>query len=122
MKICKICGKEQPIKNFYKITGKQHKDSWDCRDSYCTTCRADLTHKRRILLKQKAVEYKGGKCLDCNLITDQYCVYDFHHINGKKDFSLSKFKHKSLEWLKPELDKCILLCSNCHRIRHSKNI
>ena len=71
--------------------------------------------------KERAVEYKGGKCEHC-LQTYQPAVFDFHHLD-------SSTKHKdpglmmscSDEKLFKELDKCILLCANCHRIEHANN-
>jgi hypothetical protein len=70
--------------------------------------------------KAKLVEYKGGKCQ--NLV----CGYnncdaalEFHHIDPKeKDFSISA-KSYSFERLKQEVDKCIMLCSNCHTEVHN---
>ena len=47
---------------------------------------------------------------------------EFHHTNSKiKDSNVSKLLSRKWEVLQEELDKCILLCSNCHRIEHSKN-
>lgn len=66
----------------------------------------------------KMVEYKGGKCEICGY---NKCIeaLEFHHINPKeKDFSISGGT-KSFNTLKPELDKCILVCANCHREIHS---
>lgn len=50
-----------------------------------------------------------------------YEIYDFHHIDPKlKDRKISDMIHKKRDFnlLIIELDKCELLCSNCHRIRH----
>ena len=68
----------------------------------------------RVLVKKKAVEYKGGKCQICGY---DKCMrsLDFHHLDPtQKDFAISTFKNKKIEKLKTELDKCILVCSNCH--------
>lgn len=76
---------------------------------------------RRRKLKQLAVEYKGGKCQKCGY--DKFVgALEFHHLNpAKKDFSISHDGHTmSWERLKIELDKCILLCSNCHKEEHEK--
>ncbi len=74
----------------------------------------------RKLIKQWALDYKGNKC--------KYCGYDkciealeFHHINpDEKDFSISD-RNIKLDWeeIKKELDKCVLVCSNCHREIHA---
>jgi 5-methylcytosine-specific restriction endonuclease McrA len=75
--------------------------------------------KRRIKIRKMALEYAGGKC--------QICGYDkcsralvYHHINpNKKSFGISaRGFTRSWEKIKKELDKCILLCSNCHMEVH----
>lgn len=80
--------------------------------------RFKIAENRRIL-KQKAIVYKGGKC--------QKCGYDkcptamvFHHLDPSiKDFGIAASgKFRTFEKCKPELDKCILLCSNCHLELH----
>ena len=43
---------------------------------------------------------------------------DFHHVRDKS-FQLTNFYTKSLEALKEEADKCVLLCANCHREVHA---
>ena len=64
------------------------------------------------------VEYKGGSC---NLCGYSKCLnaLDFHHLNPKeKDFSISN-TNRSFEKMKSEIDKCIMVCSNCHREIHA---
>jgi len=68
--------------------------------------------------KEKAVEYKGGKCSICNY---DRCVsaLEFHHLEpSKKDFTLSQSMNIAWNKVKEELDKCILVCANCHREIH----
>lgn len=78
--------------------------------------------KTRALNKAKAVEYLGGKCVHCGLVSDKLCVYDFHHINPKeKEADPGSLLHYSWKRIQEELDKCILLCANCHRIEHEKD-
>jgi len=71
-------------------------------------------------LKRKAVEYKGGKCYICNY--NKYVgALDFHHSNpDEKDFAISDLRTYSWEKVRNELDKCICLCSNCHREVHAE--
>ena len=67
-----------------------------------------------------AIEYKGGSCKRCGY---NRCIeaLEFHHNNSfGKDFSISA-KGYTRGWakVKEELDKCILLCANCHREVHA---
>ena len=67
--------------------------------------------------KEIMVEYKGGGCLSCGYSA---CLgaLDFHHVDpSKKEFQISG-STRSLEKAKPELDKCILVCRNCHAEIH----
>lgn len=68
--------------------------------------------------KLKAIEYLGGKCIDCNNKFSA-CVYDFHHLDSnEKESTIARIMGRSWDNIVPELNKCVLLCSNCHRIRH----
>lgn len=67
--------------------------------------------------KKILVEYKGGKCEKCGY---NKCIeaLDFHHIDpSQKEFGISSNSY-SLERMKKEVDKCILVCANCHREIH----
>jgi hypothetical protein len=71
--------------------------------------------------KQKLIEYKGGKCQRCGYSKDHPSVYDFHHRNPEeKEFGISKRLTYSFERLKKEVDKCDLLCKNCHAEVHEE--
>jgi len=81
-------------------------------------------------LKAEAVAYLGGQCLDCGLIDDCVPVYDFHHIDSDdKDTIITRLicrmamrkAEPNFNDLRPELDKCELLCATCHRRRHHKD-
>lgn len=74
------------------------------------------TTKRRHKLKQMAIEYKGAKCSICGYEKCKAAL-EFHHIDpSTKNFGIASqgFTH-NWEYLKIELDKCVLLCANCHR-------
>jgi len=72
--------------------------------------------KRRRKIKLLSVQYKGGKCQICGY--DKYVgALDLHHIDeSQKSFGIGdKGYTRSWEKTKQELDKCILVCANCHR-------
>lgn len=74
------------------------------------------SHRQKI--KEKAIEYKGGKCEKCGYDKCKW-VFDFHHLNPEeKDFGISRYSVLAWEKVKKELDKCIMLCANCHRELH----
>jgi len=106
----KECKKHGLVKHY---KDKRYKNTWDC-----SACNNERNLKRRQKNKQKAIEYKGGKC--------QMCGYDkciealvFHHpISEIKESDISDIRNNSWEKIKQELDKCILLCSNCHAELH----
>lgn len=72
--------------------------------------------KRRKKVKELAVEYKGGKCHICHY---SKCIgaLELHHIDPtQKSFGIgAKGYTRSWDKVRSELDKCVLLCANCHR-------
>ncbi len=72
--------------------------------------------KRRRKIKLLAIAYKGGKCQVCGYDTYPGAL-DLHHLNSStKSFGIGdKGYTRSWEKIKQELDKCILVCANCHR-------
>ncbi|HEV2389345.1 MAG TPA: hypothetical protein VGS04_01340 [Nitrososphaerales archaeon] len=72
------------------------------------------THRRR--LKSRAIAYKGGKCILCGYDRCNAAL-EFHHLDRAiKSFGLSrKGITRSWDSIRTELDKCILICANCHR-------
>ena len=78
-------------------------------------------NKNKRNLKQKYIEYKGGKCEKCGY-NKSLNALEFHHRNPKeKEFTLSGIR-RGWEETKRELDKCDLFCSNCHREIHDKTL
>ena len=119
-KECKQCKFTKSTSLFYKQRQIDKDKVWEYFDSVCKSCRLTISTKRRQEIKKKALDYLGWECNKCKLIDKDYPqIYDFHHTNSEeKDFEISKTS-KSFEKLKPELDKCIVLCANCHRREHA---
>jgi hypothetical protein len=116
-KVCDVCNETKPINEFYSKNKLDTRTEKLCKP--CSNKRTTADQRRR---KQELINYKGGKCQTCG-----YCKYngalDFHHIDPtKKEFAPSKLNNWSVERAKSELDKCVLLCSNCHREIHGKLI
>lgn len=71
--------------------------------------------------KEQAIQYLGNRCSRCG---NQFhpAVYEFHHLDPKtKDKDPSKMLQLKWSRVIAELDKCILLCANCHRLTHHED-
>lgn len=104
---CRECGEESPEK-FY---GK--------RKTLCSICANKDDIKRFKRYKKEQVEYKGGKCVRCGY-DKSLAALEFHHIDPSlKDKDMAyHMQGRKIERCYKELDKCILLCSNCHKEEH----
>ncbi len=114
-KVCSQCGEEKLITEFYQKKGYKNPQS------KCKSCFNKYCAERWINKKIKFIEYKGSKCTDCNISypNEPYVIFDFHHRDPKaKEFDWSKMRLQSEDRIKKEIDKCDLLCSNCHRKKH----
>jgi hypothetical protein len=72
--------------------------------------------------RYRAFNELGGKCVNCG--ETNIFLMDFHHLDqNTKEYGISKLSSKaSWDELKLEIDKCVLLCSNCHRLHHLREI
>jgi predicted HNH restriction endonuclease len=95
----------------------------ETKTKFCSTKCKNKFHvvKRRKVLKEQALTYMGGKCSICDYDKCTSAL-EFHHIDEKeKDFGISQDGNtRTWEEIKKELDKCVLLCANCHREVHAK--
>ena len=82
--------------------------------------------KRRKTIRERKdilVASRGGKCEHCHQSYIYSGVYDFHHKDPTiKEFGIARglINNKPMEDLLTEVDKCLMLCSNCHRIEHAR--
>lgn len=68
--------------------------------------------------KLRAIKMLGGKCQRCGY---NKCIaaLDFHHAIEEKEFNISKYM-ETWSIIEKEIEKCVLLCANCHREEHYK--
>ena len=131
MKECTKCKEVKPFKHFTpRPSVKSGYMSW-CRE--CTRNRVrdyyhegnqKIRHNRRVVKrrqdnKQRLMDHFGNCCKDCGGVFPA-CVYDFHHLDPtQKDKSFRVLASSTWEKIEEEIiGKCVMLCSNCHRIRH----
>lgn len=104
---CGRCGETDPAK-FY---GHKRKVCGACHNAY----NIKQGQERRL----RAVKELGGRCKVCGF--DQYsCSLDLHHRDSKaKAPNFRSMRGWSWERILVELQKCILLCKNCHAAHHA---
>jgi predicted HNH restriction endonuclease len=116
MKTCSKCLETKPLTDFY------HQADRASGSSFCKTCKNKYDIERWIENKKKAISYKGGACSVCGY-NKFYGALEFHHQNpNEKEYEWGKLRLLSWEKIAKELDKCILLCANCHREAHQVNL
>ena len=81
----------------------------------CKICRSEAVARRRRKLKELLIEEAGGQCQLCGY---DECVasLEFHHVDPKtKSFGVGQNGiTRSIERVRAEARKCVLLCANCH--------
>lgn len=103
---CTVCGKRF-------VPSRSRGD----RATRCNTC---VVHKYRESVKAKAIAYKGGCCVSCGYDKCSAAL-QFHHLDSKlKDFTIGGNHTRTWGKIQAELDKCILICANCHAEIHAK--
>ena len=82
--------------------------------------RLSLTREYRRKHKEWFEEYKSTlECRQCGF-KGHGVAFDFHHPNKDKEFNISNLagQTSNKERILKEIEKCTVLCSNCHRIHH----
>lgn len=74
------------------------------------------------MFKKAAILLKGGKCIKCGYNRCPAAL-DFHHIiPEEKEGNLKDLFSRNWATIEKEIDKCILLCANCHRAEHYNEV
>jgi hypothetical protein len=120
-KKCIICGADFETKSH----GESRKYCFECSPSFNDNkSRAASITAIRHAIKKQLVKYKGGKCEICGY---NKCIgaLQFHHIDeNEKDFEIAALYnrgHYDIEPIYKEIDKCQLLCANCHAEKHFRD-
>lgn len=113
-KTCRRCGQEKSRADFYEQADRKS------GASYCKSCFNQYCVERWISKKKQAIAYKGGRCCRCGY-DRHYAALQFHHLDPRqKDVSWAKLRLRSWTKIRAELDKCELLCANCHAVEHAR--
>jgi len=107
---CKACKKKQDSQ--YEYNPKRHKKN-------------EYRRALAITNKVKAMEMFDFKCNHCGIIYngDNEVIFDFHHLDPQhKESHIGSLLGQQLfgERTMKEIKKCIMLCSNCHRLEHKR--
>lgn len=104
-----------------KCQAEYHKKHYQENKAVYTRKRRVNNRKYRIKGRQFIDDYKRSKgCNFCNENTP--CCLDFHHIDPtQKTNNISKMKSnaRAIHIIEKEINKCIVVCSNCHRKLHA---
>lgn len=96
-----------------------HRNGNAMRKYRCGKCQADRVKAIVESKRQQAYEYYGSSCTLCGYDKCSHAL-EWHHIDPtEKEITPARVFSRSWDNIKKELDKCVLLCSNCHREVHA---
>ena len=133
MKICSTCKAEKERTAFNKNKAKKDGLSNTCRECSNKTSKDHYNKNKKDYIKRARIRSneqvrlnkinvskikEEGHCLHCE--EEEKACLDYHHLRDK-DKSISRMVHTGICWerIKREIDKCILVCANCHRKIHA---
>ena len=112
---CIVCGAV--------LKGRQtHFCSIACKNKYHQSYEAQKS--RGLARKLELVKAAGGRCALCGY-DKNLAALTFHHINAnEKSFKLDmrSLSNRKLEVVRTEVEKCILVCQNCHTELHNPHL
>jgi hypothetical protein len=131
VKTCRVCGLEE--EHGIRSSGKPQSHCKKCqsiysRNNYRTISKEKHKESRaaaRLRSKERGTALinaaKSVPCTDCGV---QYAshIMQFDHILNNKNFTISNRKNLSLTRIQEEIDKCEVVCANCHADRTWKRI
>jgi hypothetical protein len=130
-KICTKCGIEKNIEEFplrNQFTLRRQSYCKDCRKVYGVEWYGRNKEYQKANARKHSTEYRAAAkeyvwnyllthpCIQCGEINP--VVLEFHHVRGEKENDIAHLINQSgssLDTLIAELEKCDVLCANCHR-------
>lgn len=127
--ICYTCKTDKPEEEFNwrsKAKGTRNRQCRQCnklyKDAYYQLNKekvvADVLsrqHERRDNFQAWKAERGCLKCPE----NDPACL-DLHHVDDNKEYGIAEMvRNYSWETVLKEIEKCVILCSNCHRKYHA---
>lgn len=128
-RVCIDCGKLKlcPWTSSFSQTGKPeyrrrcqrcHNDYLNRRRSANRNRTTQLALLRKMKAKKRCVDYLGGSCSRCGYAECIKALTFHHRVPAEKSFDISQKQDFGWKTLVAELDKCDLLCFNCHMAEH----
>tara|TARA_R110002110_G_C13383657_1_gene711304 strand:- start:856 stop:1389 length:534 start_codon:yes stop_codon:yes gene_type:complete len=114
---CSNCNEHLPCSDFH--VRKRGGYTGHCKKCIVTKTKERLEHNY-VTRKLKAIDLKGGGCEKCGY-NKNYTALCFHHKDpSTKSFGIDSRNIRMRKWdlILEELDKCSLLCHNCHMEEH----
>lgn len=133
MKFCGKCNKTKPTEQF-----SRNRSRYDGLQSQCKECKKNLdakyyksnpkafrkSKKRGVAKKKKYVQsiLERSACADCG--NDDIVVLEFDHVTEDKFKGVMQLVNEgySMQRLKDEIEKCEVVCANCHKRRTYKRL
>ena len=120
--ICKICKEDKPKDSFFKKTANPTGYQVMCKKCDNEGSRIRKIKKREENWNRLMKDIGGQQCSICGFTDEYRGCFDLHHIDDTlKEHGISKLLAGSYDRIKAEADKCVLVCSNCHRKIHRRD-
>jgi len=111
-KKCKFCNRSFNKEHYLHYGGNER--------SMCLDCWAQMRSERKLKIREYLNDFKKkSKCIECGY--ENPVALQFHHKNPKeKKYTISLMVSQGypIESIEKEIEKCDILCANCHLIKH----
>lgn len=132
MKVCSFCKISKMESEFHKKTASSDGLRDKCKDCAKAYIRKHYRDNKQYYVdkategakrsRNRISKIKDTPCMDCGLRFPPECM-DFDHVRGEKKFNVSQMARlNSEERTSKEIEKCDIVCANCHRIRTTKRL